>query len=62
MDPKHWDTPTWFNPERHIKDGKIKKNPAYMPFSVGTLLLYLLNMNYNNDYTYLNGKTSLTYS
>jgi len=35
MDPKHWDNPTLFDPERHIKDGKIQKNPAFMPFSVG---------------------------
>jgi len=42
MDPKHWDNPTWFNPERHIKDGKIKKNPAFMPFSVGMFVCFFV--------------------
>ena len=38
MDPKHWDNPTLFDPERHMKDGKIQKNPAFMPFSVGMFI------------------------
>ncbi|XP_053383656.1 cytochrome P450 2J4-like isoform X2 [Mercenaria mercenaria] len=35
MDPRHWDQPEIFNPERFIEGGKLKKNPALIPFSIG---------------------------
>ncbi|XP_053383763.1 cytochrome P450 2J4-like [Mercenaria mercenaria] len=35
MDPRHWNRPEIFNPERFIEDGKLKKNPALIPFSIG---------------------------
>ncbi|XP_045203041.2 cytochrome P450 2J2-like [Mercenaria mercenaria] len=35
MDPRYWDEPQQFKPERFLQDGKIKKNKAFMPFSVG---------------------------
>lgn len=35
MDPKYWEEPELFRPERHLKDGKVVKNPAFVPFSVG---------------------------
>jgi len=35
MDPKHWDEPQLFNPDRFIEQGKLKKNPALIPFSIG---------------------------
>lgn len=36
MDPKYWNDPEKFNPERHLEDGQLVKNQAFMPFSVGT--------------------------
>ena len=36
MDPKHWDQPGEFRPERFLgEDGKLKKNAALVPFSIG---------------------------
>lgn len=35
MDPKHWDEPETFSPDRFLQDGKIKKNTAFIPFSLG---------------------------
>ncbi|XP_053383762.1 cytochrome P450 2J4-like [Mercenaria mercenaria] len=35
MDPRHWDQPEIFNPERFMEGGKLKKNPALIPFSIG---------------------------
>lgn len=35
MDPKYWDEPELFKPERFLQDGNIKKNPALIPFSTG---------------------------
>jgi cytochrome P450 len=39
MDPLYWDEPRQFNPERFLHDGKIKKNKAFMPFSIGKYLV-----------------------
>ena len=39
-DPKYWSSPETFNPERYInKAGKIVKNDALIPFSVGKYIL-----------------------
>ena len=36
MDPKHWDQPNKFNPERFINaSGKLIKHDAQMPFGIG---------------------------
>ena len=36
MDPKHWDQPNKFNPERFISsNGKLIKHDAQMPFGIG---------------------------
>ena len=36
MDPKHWDEPNKFKPERFIgKNGKVTKHDALMPFGIG---------------------------
>jgi len=39
-DPKHWEEPERFNPERFLTaDGKLKRIDAFIPFSTGTYLL-----------------------
>lgn len=36
LDPKHWENPTCFKPERFINsEGKFKENEAFIPFSCG---------------------------
>ncbi|KAH3835359.1 cytochrome P450 2J2-like [Dreissena polymorpha] len=35
LDPRYWENPTAFCPERHIENGELKKNPAFTPFSLG---------------------------
>ena len=36
LDPKHWENPTQFNPERFIdSEGNYKENEAFIPFSCG---------------------------
>ncbi|KAH3882342.1 hypothetical protein DPMN_006277 [Dreissena polymorpha] len=35
LDPKYWENPTAFCPERHIENGELKKNPAFTHFSLG---------------------------
>ena len=39
MDPRYWDQPRLFRPDRFIQGGRIQKNDALIPFSIG---------NYNN--------------
>ncbi|KAH3708073.1 cytochrome P450 2U1-like [Dreissena polymorpha] len=34
-DPKYWEEPHVFNPDRFLKDEKLIRNPAYMPFGIG---------------------------
>lgn len=41
-DPKLWDEPELFKPERFITtDGKVKKPDGFLPFGVGKKLLFL---------------------
>lgn len=35
MDPKLWNDPEAFNPDRFLVDDKVVKPPYFMPFSVG---------------------------
>ncbi|XP_060570296.1 cytochrome P450 2J6-like [Ruditapes philippinarum] len=35
IDPRHWDEPEIFKPERFMENGKLKKNQALIPFSIG---------------------------
>ncbi|XP_052267960.1 cytochrome P450 2U1-like [Dreissena polymorpha] len=35
MDPRYWEEPHVFNPDRFLKDEKLIRNPAYMPFGIG---------------------------
>lgn len=44
-DPKYWENPELFNPNRFIaNDGKHRKLDAYVPFSAGTTFLLDLNL------------------
>ena len=38
MDERNWDRPHMFNPDRFIENGKLKKNPAFLPFGIGEFL------------------------
>ncbi|KAL4225197.1 hypothetical protein ACF0H5_015888 [Mactra antiquata] len=35
MDTRYWDQPELFNPDRFLENGKLKKTPAFIPFSTG---------------------------
>lgn len=35
MDPKLWENPEEFMPERFLRDGKVHKPDHFIPFSVG---------------------------
>ena len=39
VDPACWDDPDTFNPDRFIKDGALDKKEAYMPYSIGKIML-----------------------
>lgn len=44
-DPKHWEKPFQFWPERFLKDGKLHKPAAFIPFSYGKNTAFMHSYN-----------------
>lgn len=45
MDPKHWEDPETFIPDRFIKDDYVVKRDAFYPYSIGMFSTFVSLVN-----------------